>query len=166
MDYSVPTPTEFVKNGVRYQIRPLNVIEQWHLNRKLAPLLPPLLPIMLKLARDESLKPVDDETAKAPIDVEGLIPILGPFADAIATISNEASEEIINTCLSAIKRYVPPSTWVPVWSAGAKVSTFSEFNSLHTALPFVVEVVTNALGPFIQGLLTQQASPGKPMIEG
>lgn len=154
-------PTEFVRNNVRYRIRSLNVIEQWHLNRKLAPLLPPLLPILMKLARDEGrIKEQSAEGGAAgAIDIEGLIPILGPFADAIASISNEASEEIIHTCFGAIQRFVPPNVWTPVWSPGAKISQWPEFNSLHTALPFIVEVITNALGPFIKGFLTSQEEP-------
>jgi len=147
------TPTEFTKDGVRYRMRALNVIEQLHLNRKIAPLLPPLIPVLMKLVRDRA---AEGEENAFNLDVEGLAALALPFANSIADMSNEKAEEIITMCLGTISRYIEQgNAWMPVWIANAKASTYPEFNSLHTALPFVLEVINNALGPFIQGFLSK-----------
>ncbi len=141
--------TEFEQGGAKYRIKKLNAIEQWHLNRKIAPLLPPLIPVFLKIARTKG---------GLTGDIEGVASFLGPFAEGIAGMSDEASEYVINTCLSAIQREVTANVWSPVWSAAGRTSPFPELNDLSNVIPMVVKVIWDALGPFIQGLLTAQES--------
>jgi hypothetical protein len=163
---SLAAPTEFNHDGVQYRIKKLNAIEQWHLNRKIAPLIPPLIPVFLKMARESALAEVmakeREAQGKAPVDtafdVESIAGLLGPFAEGIATMSDSDSEYVINTCLSAIQRNISANVWMPVWSVAAKASQFPELNDLSNVLPLVIKVIWDALGPFIKGLLTAQAS--------
>lgn len=144
----VAAVTEFEQDGAKYRIKKLDAIAQWHLNRKIAPLVPPLIPVFMKIARAGGVKG----------DIEGISGLLGPFADGIASMSDEASEYVINTCLSAIQREVSANVWMPIWAPGARISSFAELNDLSKVIPLVVKVIWDALGPFIQGLLTAQES--------
>ena len=144
--------SEFSHNGINYRIGTLNTIKQWHLNRRVAPLIPALVPVFMKVTKD----------GNALKDVEGVAALLGPFADGIAGMSDEASEYIINECLSVISREVAPGSWSKVWSVQGAISPFPEFNDLGTALPIIAKVVWEVLGPFIRGLVSSPQTEAKP----
>jgi hypothetical protein len=142
------TPTEFEQDGIWYRVKPLNVMEQWHLNRKLSPLIPPLIPVFLKVARLEN---------GVMGDPEGVAALMGPFAAGIAGMNDEDAEYIINTCMSAIQRKVA-DIWTPVWAPGSRISQYQELNELSNVMPLVIKVITAVLGPFMAGLLTKAKS--------
>lgn len=140
---------EFPLGGHNYRVRKMSAMAQWHLNRKVAPLLPPLVPIMIRLAKSGGFKG----------DLSLIGELLGPFADGIASMSDESSEYVLNTCMASVQREVAPGTWQNVWTQGG-ISPFPELNDLSSVIPIVVKVIWDALGPFIKGLLTAQESGG------
>lgn len=143
---------EFEHGGHRYRIRKFNALEQWNLSRKIAPLIPPLVPVFIKISKAGGLTK----------DLTGVAEVLTPFAEGISALSDETSEWIINTCLSALSREVAPGTtgaaWTKIWSSASKISQFEEINDLSTVVPLVMKVIWETLGPFISGLLTAQQS--------
>ena len=85
--------TEFEVNGVRYRIQRIDAMKQWHLSRKVSPLIPPLVPVFLRIAKSAN-------KSKGAIieDIEGISELVGPFAEGISQMSDEHSEYVFNTC--------------------------------------------------------------------
>ncbi|WP_321789251.1 phage tail assembly chaperone [Burkholderia pyrrocinia] len=177
--------TEIQLNGVRYVIGKLSAMQQFHVSRRIAPIIPPMIPVLMKFYAE--LEQVDvsrqqahanaalaalAEGAAAPADVspapeadrsrelltlvDAIAPVLQPFADALASLKDEDAEYVFGTCLSVVERWQGPG-WAKIWNTAHKTSMFDDIG-IDVMLPLVVRVVVTNLGPFISGLLTSQAS--------
>ncbi|KVP84547.1 hypothetical protein WJ95_20520 [Burkholderia ubonensis] len=150
--------TEIQLNGVRYAIGKLSAMQQFHVSRRIAPIIPPMIPVLLQFYEEM------DKTGEAPADekqgvlalVDSIAPMLQPFADALAGLKDEDAEYVFGMCLSVVERW-QGAGWAKVWSAAHKTSMFDDIG-IDVMLPLVVRVVVANLGPFIAGLLTSQAS--------
>ncbi|MBB3006041.1 phage tail assembly chaperone [Cupriavidus alkaliphilus] len=131
--------------GNRYSLGRLNAMQQFHVSRRIAPIVPTLIPVFLRVRA--SGKPLTD-------DLEGLAAALQPLADGLAALKDEDAEYVFGTCLSVVQRQ-QQTGWARVWSGS---QTMFEDMDLAVTLPLVVQVITANLGPFINGLLTSQAS--------
>lgn len=139
---------EFELSGNTYQINKLSAMEQFHVSRRIAPIIPTLIPIFVKLAKGEGLSG----------DLAGLGVALEAFADGISKMSDEQSEFVLSTCLSAVRRQTGDS-WSPVWNKQRNVCMFSDID-LSVMINLAIRVIKDSLQPFIRGLLTsQQSSP-------
>ncbi|KVN30700.1 hypothetical protein WJ63_07925 [Burkholderia pyrrocinia] len=175
--------TEIELNGARYAIGKLSAMQQFHVSRRIAPIIPPMIPVLVKFyaeleqadaARDQARAnsalaalvggaPVPDAATPAADQsrdllslVDAVAPVLQPFADALAGLKDEDAEYVFGTCLSVVERG-QGAGWAKVWSAAHKTSMFDDIG-IDVMLPLVVRVVVANLGPFISGLLTSQAS--------
>ncbi|MBJ9658358.1 hypothetical protein I5588_27930 [Burkholderia multivorans] len=176
--------TEIELNGTRYAIGKLSAMQQFHVSRRIAPIIPPMIPVLMKfyaeleqadVAREQARAnaalaalaegKVPSEAADAPAAdksrellsmVDAIAPVLQPFADALAGLKDEDAEYVFGTCLSVVERW-QGAGWAKVWSVAHKTSMFDDIG-IDVMLPLVVRVVVANLGPFISGLLTSQAS--------
>ncbi|WP_176025686.1 phage tail assembly chaperone [Burkholderia vietnamiensis] len=177
--------TEIELNGTRYAIGKLSAMQQFHVSRRIAPIIPPMIPVLVKfyaeleqadVAREQARKNAalaalaegaeasSAEDAGAAGDrsrellsmVDAIAPVLQPFADALAGLKDEDAEYVFGTCLSVVERW-QGAGWAKVWNAVHKTSMFDDIG-IDVMLPLVVRVVVANLGPFINGLLTSQAS--------
>ena len=172
--------TEVQLNSVRYAIGKLSAIQQFHVSRRIAPIIPPsIIPVLMKfyaeleqadVAREqaranaalaaltggEEAAPVVDQPRELLTLVDAIAPVLQPFADALAGLKDEDAEYVFGTCLSVVERW-QGAGWAKIWSAAHKTSMFDDIG-IDVMLPLVVRVVVANLGPFISGLLTSQAS--------
>ncbi|UTV56427.1 phage tail assembly chaperone [Burkholderia arboris] len=166
--------TEIELSGKRYQIGRLNAMQQFHVSRRIAPIIPSMIPVLMKFyaevertrnaAANAALGALaageDAPSSAEQRDVLGLVdtiaPVLQPFADALAGLKDEDAEYVFGTCLSVVERQ-HQNGWAKVWSAAHKTSMFDDMD-IGSMLPLVVRVVVENLGPFINGLLTSQAS--------
>ncbi len=138
--------TEFDVGGQTYRVAKLDAFRQFHVSRRIAPIIPTLVPLFVKLAREGSLTN----------DIAGLSELLVPFAEGIANMSDEASEYLIANCLSVAQRK-NGTGWAAVWNTNAKACMFDDMD-LGIIMQIVMKVIQDSLGPFIQGLLTSQQS--------
>ncbi|WP_211243389.1 phage tail assembly chaperone [Chitiniphilus eburneus] len=143
---------EFEINGKQYRSGKLDALKQFHVSRRVAPILPTLLPIFLKLAETHRAS----GSAPAASAIEIVAELAGPFADGLAAMSDQDADYIIGTCLSVVSRQ-QGSAWSPVWSGAQNAMMFDDMD-LGVMLPVVVHVIRDNLGNFIQGLLTSQLS--------
>lgn len=158
--------SDFELGADTYRIGKLNAFQQFHLSRKVAPVIPTLIPVFLKLqgsARDQAVAAAAGEspgTGATPLsgDLEGLAALMQPFADGIAGMPDEVAEFILGTCLGAVQRK-QGTAWFPVWSASQNVCMFDDLD-LGVMLKLSVRVITESLGPFLRGMLTGQGTPG------
>ncbi|WP_175777636.1 phage tail assembly chaperone [Burkholderia anthina] len=172
--------TEIELSGKRYQIGKLNAMQQFHVSRRIAPIIPSMIPVLMKFyaeversrnaaanaalgalaAGEDAQAAGEDAQAAEQRDVLGLVdsiaPVLQPFADALAGLKDEDAEYVFGTCLSVVERQ-HMNGWAKVWAAAQKTAMFDDMD-IGSMLPLVVRVVVENLGPFISGLLTSQAS--------
>jgi len=135
---------EFELQGNQYRAGKLDAFAQLHVSRRIAPLIPALIPVFVRVAKGGLTK-----------DLAGLAEIIKPFADGLAAMDDESAEFVITTCLSVVKRQATGNNWAPVWSKSGKCSMFDDID-LGAMIPLVVRVIQDSLGPFIQGMLTSQ----------
>lgn len=141
---------EIQLNGQTYRLGRLNAFQQLHVSRKVGPLIPALIPAFLAISKEG-------------VSMDGigrLAPMIQPFTDAFASMADADVEYVASVCLSVVQRQ-QGSTWAPVWSVQGKCLMFDDLD-LGSVLPLVVRVITENLGPFINGLLTAQTQPTSP----
>lgn len=164
-------------NGIEYTIGRLNAVDQFHVSRKIAPIVPKLMPIIAEVAKGDLTKAIlaieanEEKIKKAEESGEGekstqepeAIPELDdltPLADAFsplmevfASMPEEDVNFIIYKCLSVVKR------------GGAVVcrnnSIMFDNLGMTELLPLVIATIRINLGNFILGLLTQASSMQK-----
>ncbi|WP_278652170.1 phage tail assembly chaperone [Pandoraea pnomenusa] len=155
--------------GIKYRIGKLSAMKQLHVSRKIAPLVPALLPIMLELASSKGMAPVQP-AADAPLvggtapevavaDGSGILSrpqLLQPFADGLASLPDDQAEYVIGECLSVVQRF-QGNSWFSIWAPAARQPTYEDID-LATMIELSVKVIADSLGPFIAGWLTSPAS--------
>ena len=140
---------DFTIGDKQFRAGKLDAFAQFHVSRRIAPIIPTLIPLFVKIAQDGNL-------AK---DMLGVSQLLGPFADGLANMSDETSEYVLSTCLSVVRRQATGGNWAPVWNKQAKSCMFDDMD-LGDLIQVTIEVIKDSLGPFIQGLLmSQMGSP-------
>ncbi|MFJ4349467.1 phage tail assembly chaperone [Pseudomonas sp. NPDC089428] len=148
--------TEFEINGITYRIGKMTVFQQFHLERKVAPLIPKLVPVFLKLQgaaqEGKSANPLTG-------DLSATVDMLSPFMDAIASMEDDQAEFILGTSLSVVSRK-QGEVWSPVWSSRGNVAMFDDID-MNDMLKMTYRVILEALGPFIKGMLTGPKAPTK-----
>jgi hypothetical protein len=145
---------EIQLGGNAYSIGRLTAKQQFHVSRRIAPIIPPLIPVFLKLAKTSggAAGAMDALTQ----DLDGFGQVLQPFADALAAMNDADADYVMDNCLTAVQRQ-QPTGWARVVSPEQKTLMFQDMD-MAVILPLVVQVIVANLGPFIQGLLTSQAS--------
>ncbi|MDV7233108.1 hypothetical protein R4487_08660 [Acinetobacter baumannii] len=145
-----------------YEIGRLNAIDQFHVSRKIAPIIPTIMPILTELAKGELQKTIEklesaeenDVSGLAEANLESLGSALQPLMDAFAKMPEDDVDYVIKKCLTAVSRN------------GAKVVVrdaimFDDLGMEHI-LPLTIAVIRTNLGNFIQGLLTKALSTKQP----
>jgi hypothetical protein len=137
---------EFEIAGQNYRAEKLDAMKQWHISRKIAPLIPAMLPAFLAIKDLNNLEE----------DLPALATVLQPLAEGLASMSDESSEYLIATCLSVVQRQVG-NTWGRVWDAPTKTTTFTDID-MGVMMKIVIQVIQDSLGSFIAGLSINQQS--------
>jgi len=128
--------TEFTINGHTYKIGKLNALTQFHVARRIAPVVSGL-GIFIEVAKADPLAAI------------------GPVAEAIGKMTDADSEYVIYTCLGAVQRKQPGVNlgWGPVTSSGGLM-----YDDID--LPVMLQLVFHVLQVNLAGFLN--ALPGSP----
>lgn len=145
---------EIELSGTQYSISRLTAKQQFHVSRRIAPIIPPLIPVFVKLSKTQG--GAAGAMGALTSNLEGFGEVLQPFADALAAMNDADADYVIDNCLTAVQRR-QDSGWARVVSPEQKTLMFQDMD-MAVILPLVVQVIVANLGPFIQGLLTSQAS--------
>lgn len=146
---------EFEIAGVRYKSEKLPAMKQFHLQRRLATLLPPLAPILVSVVRQQQAEKKRDALST----LEALAPLSQPFFEALAAMADADAEYVISLCLSKVMRNTEGNVWASVWNEPTKMPMFADLNDIGLILQIVLEVIKDNLGPFIGGILTNLNPP-------
>ena len=143
-------------NGIEYTIGRLNAVDQFHVSRKISPLVPKLMPLIAEVAKgdlDKAIKAIESDGKGDLKDLQPLADALSPFMEAFALMPEDDVNYIIYKCLSVSKR------------DGAVVCRNNTimFDDMEMAqiLPIVIATIRINLGNFIQGLLMKASSMQK-----
>ncbi|KVE08357.1 phage tail assembly chaperone [Burkholderia anthina] len=180
--------TELKLNGVRYAIGKLNAMQQFHVSRRIAPIIPPMIPVLMKFYAELEQANVAREQERTNAALAALAE-RAEGAEASATAAPAPAADRSRELLSMVDAIAPVlqpfadalaglkdedaeyvfGTCLSVverWQGAgwAKVWNLAHKTSMFddigidVMLPLVVRVVVANLGPFISGLLTSQAS--------
>lgn len=155
--------TEFEINGVQYRSGKLDTFKQLHVSRKIAPLVPKVLPAFASIAlarkdgaaQEATVGNAIDDAKKLKIeDIDLIAKSLGPVMDLMAGMSDSDVEYIFGNCLSVVQRK-QGKDWQHIWRNGAMM--FDDID-LPVMTQIAMKVIWDNLGPFISGLLVKQTA--------
>lgn len=140
---------EFELYKRQFRVKKLSVFEQWHLSRKILPLIPPLAPLIVKMTEKDKKNPLS-------VDLLSVAELAGPFAEALSEMTDKDAEQLFNLTLSSVEIQTDPAhnVWMPLWNVGARMAIDTEFNDVAKLLPIVTRVVIHNLGNFMAALPT------------
>lgn len=134
-----------------YQIGKLNALDQLHVSRRIAPIIPTVAPLLVKFMESG----LGDELKQEAVNMDllkELAPSFTPFAEALAEMSDEHANYVIGKCLSVVRRKTD-SGFASVWRGQTLAFDDLEMSEI---LPLVIAVLRTSLGNFIAGLRTSQ----------
>jgi hypothetical protein len=131
---------EFEIGGNNYRASKLNAFQQLHVSRKLAGVLPKVLPAILA-------------ATEATGDIASVLTACEPAMEAVAAMPEGDVDFVFHTCLSVVSRE-QGTAWSPVWNQQAKVLQFGDID-LTQMTQIVFRVVKDSLGNFIHGLIAE-----------
>jgi hypothetical protein len=108
-----PVVSEATVNGSLYRIHKMDVLRQFHVARRLAP----VLSGVIEALKAAGLDPVKLAADEAPVAVDPFA-MVEPLSAVLAKVSDEDAEYIIGACLQCVMRAQPSGTgyaavWVP-----------------------------------------------------
>jgi len=140
---------EFEIAGHRYRAEKLDAFKQLHVSRKIAPIVPKLLPMFLKFSTmGDSMK----------ADLAGMASAFEPLAQALAEMPDADCEYVFNACLGVVARH-QQGNWASIWTNGGLM--FDDID-LGVMVQIAAKVIWDSLGNFIQGLLENKGAGPTP----
>lgn len=146
-----------------YTIGRLDAFDQFHVSRKIAPIIPTIVPFMTEILKSNVMDLLDkfgddpdnpDLSALEDFDLNSFGESIQPFIDAFAKMPEDDANYVMKKCLSVVTR------------DGARVvvkdSLMFDDLGIEHILPLTIAVVRINLGNFIQGLLTKALSKKQP----
>lgn len=133
---------EFEIKGVTYRAEKLDAFAQLHVSRKIAPIVPLVLPV-LGMLQARGLDGIGQ-------DMGAVSEILAPLANAFAAMPKDDADMVVVACLSVVLRK-DGSTYSRVYRDGRMM--FQDIE-LDVMLPLIVHVIRDSLGNFTKGLLS------------
>lgn len=146
--------TEVTVKGVLYRLEPMSARKQWDVARRLAPILEVALPAILDALAKGSLSDADAAQAALP-----------PLIRGIGSLTDEASDRLLDECLACVRRPGGGGAYVPLTRDGQFM--FESDNNLLVMLTLAAHVIWDNLGSFfgeLRGLYPAQPTerPGLP----
>lgn len=138
---------EFTINGKSYRTRPLNAIQQFHVARRLAPLLAEATNVF-QAGQNEDVQSLDQ-----------MADIMKPIFDVLSQMKDDELDYIMERCLSVTQRQQAGGQYAPMWNVAARQPQFADL-SMVELLQITFQVIQENLGNFFQN--PSSISPGLP----
>src|SRR5690606_2426817 len=93
--------------GHDYTIGRLNALDQLHVSRKIALIVPNIMPILTEVSKGDLERVIESIEDGENNELEGLEPLaeaLEPFMEAIAKMPEDDVNYVVHKCLSVVKR--------------------------------------------------------------
>jgi len=139
---------EFEVAGQRYRAEKLDAFKQLHVSRKIAPIVPKLLPMFMKFA---------EQKGALQDDIASMAEAFEPLAQALAEMPDADCEYVFNACLGMVMRN-HQGNWASIWTGGSLM--FDDID-LGAMVQIAAKVIWDSLGSFTRGLLANTAAGQK-----
>lgn len=157
----------FEIDGHKFEARKLNAKQQFHLSRRLAPLLPSIGRLLISRGTEgagllAALSAKEgEEHEPTMMDLAQLLDLAEPVAQAIGSMKDEDADKIFELALCSVKvqTNTMPEAWMPLWIPNAGMTPLPELNDFAALVPVLLKVVGFNLGNFTKGLLTRREDP-------
>lgn len=139
----------------RYMVGRLDAFAQFHVSRRIAPVVPTLLPVLAEFSKNEVQAALASAQSADQVEItafSGLGVAVMPFAEALAQMSDDNADYVIKTCLSVVKRVTDGG----LSAVSRQGNLMFDDLDLSALLPLVIAVLRSSLGNFIQGLLIKE----------
>jgi Phage tail assembly chaperone protein, TAC len=140
---------EFEIGGNNYRAGKLDAFKQLHVSRKLAGVLPKVLPALIAAT-----------TEADGGDMVSLLSACEPAAEALAAMPEADVDFVFHTCLGVVQRQ-QGSAWSAIWNPQGKVLQFSDID-LPQMTEIVFKVLQDSLGPTMAGLIARAPAAKAP----
>jgi hypothetical protein len=161
---------EVVIDGVPYRIGELTAKQQFHVARRIAPLIaglseaavPPVDTEVVDEEAEANLKPEQRERAQTARNLKALTPLFREVAKALHSLSDEDCDYVLRTCMGAVMRQ-QGEHWLPAWNKAADMPQFADIK-LPALLQLSMAVLQENMGGFTLGLPVTgpPAAPTRP----
>jgi hypothetical protein len=150
---------EVVIDGVPYRIGELTAKQQFHVARRIAPLIAGLgeaaaaVPPATEEASDEDdadLTPEQRTQAQNARNIKALTPLFREIANSLHSLSDEDCDYVLRTCMGVVMRQ-QGDHWLPVWNKAADMPQFADVK-LPALLQLSMAVLQENMGGFTLGL--------------
>lgn len=161
--------SEFELDGRHFRAQRLNARQQFHLSRRLAPLLPPIGRMLVAKGEGDSILLAQFMSGEgSAAGAAKLLELAEPVALALAGMKDEDADKIFEETLCSVQVESPsaPGTWLPVWISKGNSSLLPELNDFSALVPIILRVVALNLGNFTSGFLTNREEPKQPTAGG
>jgi hypothetical protein len=149
-------PTLFMHKGVRYQIAPMDAIEQCILAQKLTPLLGPVMKIVFEgsaAARAIAIMSTDSSPERDEA-MNALLSDVGAFATVLQKMPTDVARSIYASCLKQLSRQGGESMpWQVVWNESSGRMMYDDIEGWDVLI-LASKVIQDQLGNFMQGALS------------
>lgn len=141
---------EITLNGVRYSSIRLDAFKQFHIARRLAPVVLSLgmgASLMMKFKEASASATPKTEAAEAQDDLAAMAAAGKPIADVLAAMSDTDSEYVLKACLGAVSREQAGTCFAPILNSAGTL----QYNDLGLIqmLQLTHAVVMENLGNFM-----------------
>ncbi|MFJ6322260.1 MULTISPECIES: phage tail assembly chaperone [unclassified Rhizobium] len=123
---------EFSVNGIKYRSGVMDAMTEFHVTRRLSPIIGSFRGMMDKKIEDG----------------------IGVIADVLAKMSNEDAEFIISSCMNVVEREEAGGRgWAKAWSPKAAKPMYDDI-TMAVMIQIVFAVLGTVIGPFFDALLS------------
>lgn len=143
---------ELTVAGAEYRVGKMSALEQFHVTRRLGPMLVVAGVSVEMLSRG----------MKAELD--DLVAMAGPVMEILSRMSDEDTNYVILTCLKTAHRR-QGDAWAPVLAKDGRTLMFADMD-MPTMVRIVIEVLKLNLGNFLTGLGDGLPSPSSSTGQG
>ena len=109
-------------NGHRYSIGKLSAKQQFHMSRRIAPIVPTLIPVFVRGGGRQADQRGSGRHGRCA-------PTPGRW---LAAMKDEDAEYVLDTCMQAVQRKQEHG-WANIWSASQRVPMFQDIDGRHAA---------------------------------
>lgn len=122
---------DFEINGKKFKLSKINALKQFHIVRKIGPILTELLPALQELQKSDIQKLSENE------NLESLSKFVTPIMNGLSKLSDAEADKVLYGLLSSVEVQQPAGNW-------SRVSTDTMLMMQDMELPILLQIAGRA----------------------
>lgn len=137
---------DFQVNGITFRLSKIDAIRQFHIVRRMAPMLKEFLPVLMELKAAGSKKSSEMTEAET---FDHIVKLAGPFMEGLGKLTDADSDKVLFSLLSSVE--MQQKEFGGNWARVAKDSMLM-FSDME--LPLLLNLAGRAFAHNLQGFFT------------